>query len=118
MSAIKERTSHFVGEGGEVHDAVGAALQNVSQSLCFCERTTKNLCFQDMSMNFSCTLIQKGLGFLACDNAEDKTHGDLLPSCNRNITKKKKKKGIIQLQPGLPVCNFHAGLNTPNSLVQ
>ena len=91
MSAIKERTSHFVGEGGEVHDAVGAALQNVSQSLCFCERTTKNLCFQYMSMNFSCRLIQKGLGFLACDNAEDKTHGDPLSSCNRNVTKKKKR---------------------------
>ena len=29
-------------------------------------------CFQDMSMNFSCRLIQKGLGFLACDNARDK----------------------------------------------
>ena len=114
--SIKERTSHFVvGEGGEVHDAVvGAAmLQNVSQSLCFCEHH-KNLGFQDMSMNFSCRLIQKGLGFLACDNAEDKTHGDPLSSCNRNVT----KKGIIQLQPGPPGSNFHAGLNTPNSLVQ
>ena len=81
------------------------------------EKSRENLCFQcfqDMSMNFSCRLIQKGLGFLACDNAEDKTHGDPLSSCNRNVT----KKGIIQLQPGPPGSNFHAGLNTPNSLVQ